>query len=459
MSRRLVLILAFLLLLVCLQYPRFQQNSVRASDGYHVHNLNTGLNYSTIQESIDASETLNGHTILVDAGTYYGTIILNKSLHLTGQDKETTIIDGNGTEKVIVVMVDNTSVGNFTIQGGGFFPYHENSAIYVNSSNNVVANNILQNNNGTTVFLDSFSRKNTIENNVMINNWVNCVLNDSTENKVIGNRIEGGHQERIGLFYSSYNEIYSNVMSEGICGIELSEAYNNVMIDNMINDTVWSIMMDRSYYNSMYHNNFINNWEGQVYLFSSPGSNYFDNYLEGNYWSDYNGTDSNQDGIGDTPYVIDANNTDHYPLMGTFQSFIVHANTPPFSRLEEIEVISNSTIGNVNVSQAFEPTDYGWFLELTGVTGLEGTTGFCRITFPNDIINASYYQVLINGTFTSSSRIVGSNGTYTTVYFTYVHPVSGSIIEVFPEFPSFLVPLFMIAASLAVIVYKRRHST
>jgi hypothetical protein len=38
----------------------------------------------------------------------------------------------------------------------------------------------------------------------------------------------------------------------------------------------------------------------------------------GNYWSDYNDTDLNGDGIGDTPYIIDTNNTDRYPLMSPY---------------------------------------------------------------------------------------------------------------------------------------------
>jgi hypothetical protein len=77
--------------------------------------------------------------------------------------------------------------------------------------------------------------------------------------------------------------------------------------------------------NSIYHNNFLDHnlrfdTIEEVYVGA-----WDDCYPSGgNYWSDYTGTDlysgvyqneTGSDGIGDTPYVIDENNVDHYPLM------------------------------------------------------------------------------------------------------------------------------------------------
>ena len=41
----------------------------------------------------------------------------------------------------------------------------------------------------------------------------------------------------------------------------------------------------------------------------------WDDGQTGNYWSGYVGAGSDDDGIGDTPFVVDALNLDRYPLM------------------------------------------------------------------------------------------------------------------------------------------------
>ena len=41
---------------------------------------------------------------------------------------------------------------------------------------------------------------------------------------------------------------------------------------------------------------------------------------EGNYWGDYDGSNKNGDGVGDTPYHIPPNGVDNYPLMTTWIS-------------------------------------------------------------------------------------------------------------------------------------------
>jgi len=84
-----------------------------------VHNIDSGKNFSTIQEAINDDETLDGHTILVDAGMYYENVVVNKSISLIGEDRSTTIIDGNKTGNVVRVITEDVCLRNFAIRNSG----------------------------------------------------------------------------------------------------------------------------------------------------------------------------------------------------------------------------------------------------------------------------------------------------------------------------------------------------
>jgi len=66
------------------------------------------------------------------------------------------------------------------------------------------------------------------------------------------------------------------------------------------------------YDNVIYHNNFVNNTN---HVEKDDSNGIWDNGEEGNYWDKYTGLDSDGDVIGNTPYVIDHNNQDNYPLL------------------------------------------------------------------------------------------------------------------------------------------------
>jgi parallel beta-helix repeat protein len=78
---------------------------------------------------------------------------------------------------------------------------------------------------------------------------------------------------------------------------------------------------------NIYHNNFVNNTQ-HVYdmlwhplNFANAVTYVWDDGRQGNFWSDYNATDADGDGVGETPYVINqrGNNIDRYPLMQPVQ--------------------------------------------------------------------------------------------------------------------------------------------
>ena len=131
----------------------------------------------------------------------------------------------------------------------------------------------------------------------------------------------------IGMYmWTKNNTVVGNVVSENIIGILLSGS-NATVTGNCIsnnqrglffgfNNEGDTIPLDIVICRNDFESNLVqlNGCECKDYNKTEPPHNW-DNGREGNFWSDYNGTDTNGDGIGDTPYVIDVLNQDRYPLM------------------------------------------------------------------------------------------------------------------------------------------------
>jgi hypothetical protein len=91
--------------------------------------------------------------------------------------------------------------------------------------------------------------------------------------------------------------------------VYMNQSNNNIIAKNNIT----RVELLDSTSNTFFENNFPTNFHYEL-----NEANFWDNGSTGNYWSNYNGADDNGDGVGDTPYVIDQNNQDNYPLMEEF---------------------------------------------------------------------------------------------------------------------------------------------
>jgi len=103
-------------------------------------NQNGNYNYTSIQDAINNAK--EGDIIYVYNGTYYENIVIDKPINLVGEDKENTIIDGQEKTDVIKIISDHVNITGFTIRNAGFYLY--NNGIDIDSSYNIIANNIIQ---------------------------------------------------------------------------------------------------------------------------------------------------------------------------------------------------------------------------------------------------------------------------------------------------------------------------
>jgi parallel beta-helix repeat protein len=442
----------------------FSENNITANnwDGIHLdHSFNNTISGNmftndglSVQDSYQNSvenNTVDGRTLVYLEGV--SNITVDDAGQVVLVRCENITVEGLNLSRT-TVGVELSETSNSTISGNNVANSSYGIWLESSSNNSLSGNNVADSNYG--VWLESSSCNNSMSENNVTNNSDGIKLDSSSNNSISGNNVTNdGHG--ILLASSSSNSIDGNNITANVgfgIIIDYSCSSNQISGNRIAANSYGGIYIELSSNNTIYHNSFNNNNSLNNQVYSKTSDNVWDDGYPsgGNYWSDYNGTDSNQDGIGDTPYVIDANNTDHYPLMGTFQSFNVSA----LNKFEEVEIVSNSTIEYVEFPFNLESSQYPWEI-LLKVHGQNGTTGFCRITFQNDLLNSSSYPVYV-ADHSTLNRIVESNGTHTTLYFTFNQTLSDYNISILPEFPTLLVlPLFMIATLLAMIVCRRRH--
>jgi parallel beta-helix repeat protein len=228
---------------------------------------------------------------------------------------------------------------NIVIDGNGF------ALLGIVSSIDSLGNNITSKNAGG-VFLKNVENI-TVKNLIIRDSQVGISLTHCLNVTISGNTITGTYvpvpelQATAGIFVwgGGSHTISGNQIADNYGGIYLGYGtQNNVIVDNNITgNKLGGMSIWESSNNTIYRNRFINNtvqvqdvavnssyWK--IYSF-----NVWDNGSQGNYWSDYKGNDTDKNGIGDTPYIIDENNQDRYPFMDLSMTPLLPAEETPSS--------------------------------------------------------------------------------------------------------------------------------
>jgi len=255
-------------------YPATTANNIISLNTFQ-NNSNVGISISfglsnTISKN-DISESAYGMKLLTNTTTISDNLLKGNSYGIwMSSTANNNLLNNIGIDNsycIYAAYSDHILIRNNKVNGSTF-----GIQLYGGYSNTILYNTVSNNPRGWGIYL-AYSKTNSVTNNTMSRNDWGLILYNSSLNTIDGNTI-------------SYNTF----------GITTNSYSSN---------------------NKIYHNNFMSNVD-QISQDSTCTNRWWTTTTpyQGNYWSDYRGTDTNGDGIGDTltPHL----GVDYYPLMNTW---------------------------------------------------------------------------------------------------------------------------------------------
>jgi nitrous oxidase accessory protein len=460
--------------------------------------------YPTIETAIE--NATDGDTILVKKGTYEeNPLEINKTLSLIGEGADSTKIsfDPPYTEQTVSILehyrfyedpltvsADGFQMSGFTIATtggyilisgngtritdniittgisvrGSYLNILENTfsaglgvtGTYCKISSNIFSGNLYASGQYNIVSLNNFNGGAIkvegsffLVNDNKATNAPYSTFGVGGNNNIVSNNVID-HLETGLAVGGSNNTVFLNRVTH--CGMGLSPRAGSVFYANYIANNAWGIYTGDTQLNPngnasvLFNNNFVNNaYQVDTISLNAFKADYFDNGEVGNYWSAYHGKDANRDGIGDTPYVIDANRSDRYPLMAPFNMDSVSVEVPEWAAPPSVRLINpeNTTYTSANVTLEFTVNKQTLWMgySLDGQDSMTVTGNTTLVGLPWGLHNVTVY----------AKDLLENTGNSETVWFNLEEP--------FPTTMVIASVALVVVVGLGLLVYfkKRNH--
>jgi len=187
-------------------------------------------NFSNIQDAINVS--LNGDIVYVYSNTYYENIVINKSISLVGEEKNSTIVTGLNNFYFVDILSDNVTIRNLRIEDFSL-------GIRILNSKNISINNNIFYNNSNGILIDEGCNNISIFSNYFKNNTEGIRVYNSSENMFFDNVFCATENFNILFFGNSENNtINKNIFRKtDTYSIQIkSNSNNNAICENNISD-------------------------------------------------------------------------------------------------------------------------------------------------------------------------------------------------------------------------------